>query len=542
MSNLQSCLDSIDDFVRAKMQAARTPGLVLALTDGAATMRVTPLGRCDLESGAEVTAATRFEIGSIGKCFTAIALVQSAEAGELDLQAPVTDYLPWLEFGSSQIPISIHHLLTHTAGLPEGFDFSPDALAEVWALRLLEPGAPPGTHFHYSNVGYKILGLVLEAVVGRPYPEVIAKRILDPCGMADTTAVITHAVRPSLARGYQSLYDDRPFHPDYPLVPAAWVETDTGDGSIVSTAEDMARFGRVLLNRGRTAGGQLLSTAGFDRLTQPVIAGDEDWHYAYGLVVFEEDGCAHIAHGGDMPGYEASLRLDLTSGLGLVLMMTTPAVRGIPAPVMQMLRAVRQGRPAEPLPAIPDPHEIDDAAALAGTYRMGDDYFTLTAADGGLYMERGGEKIQLENGGGGCVHVPSPDFDRFPLRFGRVPVGEGEPAGPVVEAFHGPHWYVGECHAGPEDFTTPPSWPTFCGHYRAHNPWLSNFRVVLRKDRLIMIDATGEEETLTPLGAAEFRLGDELLSPERLCFDWVSEGRALRANLSGGYYYRFFTQ
>jgi hypothetical protein len=79
------------------------------------------------------------------------------------------------------------------------------------------------------------------------------------------------------------------------------------------------------------------------------------------------------------------------------------------------------------------------------------------------------------------------------------------------------------------------------GHYRSHNPWLSNFRVVLRKGALALIRPTGSEEPLIPLAGGVFRIGDEERSPDRIRFDTVLDGRALRADLSGCPYYRTFT-
>ena len=89
--------------------------------------------------------------------------------------------------------------------------------------------------------------------------------------MTASEPAITNALRPRLAVGYASLYDDRPAHPSHPLVPATWLETESGDGSLASTPEDMAVYLRMLLNRGRGAD-RLLSEAGFAAMTQRIIA------------------------------------------------------------------------------------------------------------------------------------------------------------------------------------------------------------------------------------------------------------------------------
>jgi CubicO group peptidase (beta-lactamase class C family) len=87
-------------------------------------------------------------------------------------------------------------------------------------------------------------------VTGKSYAQLVWDNILAPLEMHHTFAITTNQLRPKMAVGYRYLFDDRPHHPCHPLVPAAWVETNSGDGSIVSNAEDMAKFARMLLNEG----------------------------------------------------------------------------------------------------------------------------------------------------------------------------------------------------------------------------------------------------------------------------------------------------
>ena len=249
----------LDRYIERQMAADNTPGLALALTDRERTLRVATYGFADLAARTPVTPDTLFEIGSIGKSFTSLALLREHEAGNLDLQAPVARYLPWFEVRSAFPPITVHHLLSHTAGIIAGTDPTPGVEYQVWALRETEAATAPGTSFHYSNVGYKALGLVLERLTGQGYGDAIRSRVLTPLGMTASEPAITNALRPRLAVGYVSLYDDRPAHPSHPLVPATWLETESGDGSIASTPEEMAVYLRMLLNRGRGAQDRLLS-------------------------------------------------------------------------------------------------------------------------------------------------------------------------------------------------------------------------------------------------------------------------------------------
>ncbi len=389
MTDLQPAFDRLDQFVARKMRECSTPGMVIALTDRERLLRVATYGFADVAAQAPVTPDTLFEIGSDGKAFTAIAVLQQIEAGRIDLHAPVTRYLPWFQVRSAYAPITIHHLLSHTAGIIAGTDTSPDGRHEVWMLRETEAASPPGEHFHYSEVGYKTLGLVLEELLGRPYGEIIREQILDPLGMDATDPAITHETRRRLAVGYAPLYDDRPRHRSHPLMPAPWLETDTGDGCLAATAADMAAYLRMLLNRGRGPRGRILSEAGFDLLTSPISEPWKGQFYGYGLITTQVDGWKTLMHGGDMPGFLSSWRADADNGLGAAVFMNGPFASGVAIFALRLLRAAVRGEELPPLPEESDPTAVDNAADYAGTYRAGDKSFTLVAEGGRLILQRG---------------------------------------------------------------------------------------------------------------------------------------------------------
>src|SRR5215467_3440489 len=112
MIELDTVCARLESAIRKQMDAQNIPGLALALTDRTQTLWVTTRGYADLKAKIPVTEDTRFAIGSIGKSFTSIALLQEHEAGRLDLDQPVTRYLPWFKVQSRYEPITIHHLLT----------------------------------------------------------------------------------------------------------------------------------------------------------------------------------------------------------------------------------------------------------------------------------------------------------------------------------------------------------------------------------------------------------------------------------------------
>ena len=181
-------------------------------------------------------------------------------------------------------------------------------------------GRRPGERFHYSDLGYQTLGLVIEAVEGRPYPEAVRTRVLEPLRMTATEPAIIHDIRPRLAVGYAYLHDDRIGYPGRPLAPATWVETATADGAIASTAGDIAALARMLLRRGEGPDGRLLSEASFARMAKPHARSMTGYGYGYGLATRVLGGRTFLGHGGGMIGYLSALQVDPAAELAAVIL------------------------------------------------------------------------------------------------------------------------------------------------------------------------------------------------------------------------------
>ncbi len=317
---------------------------------------------------------------------------------------------------------------------------------------------------------------------------------------------------------------------------------NAGDCCLACTAGDLARFARMLLNRGQGPDGPLLSAASCDLLVSEPMETPYGFSYGYGLEVHQREGIAHVGHGGGMPGYEAFMLIDTHHGLGVTLLSTTPPIgaRDLAWTVLDLWRRAYLGQSTDSVDlSLPDPTSVENAADYAGVYRGDRKTLTLSGEKGRLLLHHQGARVVLEVRGEDRFYVYHPDFDRFLLTFGRAPAGEDTP-GEVVEACHGADWYAGDRYAGPRTFEYPLEWDAYPGHYRSHIPWQTNFRVVLRKGALWLVRPAGSEEPLTPLGEGVFRIGDEI-SPERLRFSQLVKGQALCASYSGSDYYRFFT-
>ena len=540
MTSLETAQQEISRYVEQRMTEVNMPGLALGITDREELLQVATFGRADLASGKPVEPDTMFEIGSIGKSFTNVALMQLRDEGRLDPNAPVSRYLPWFEVQSDHAPITVHHLMTHTSGLVTGTDIGPHGLFEAWALRDRRTGTAPGEYFRYSNVGYKTLGFLLEEVDGRSYQEAIQARVLDLLGMRHSHPVIGFETRKRAAVGYRSFYDDRPEHREHGLVPALWTEYGVGDGCQACTAGDMTTYLRMLMNGGVGPLGRLMSEDSFRLMTQRAIATGQ-WggaHYGYGLILADIDGHAYLGHGGSSTGFVAGMVADLDDGIGVVVLINgyvqSYGAVDMAMHIVRLLRAGLHQQEMPPHPSIADPERVGNAGDYAGSYDSAKERIVLTVQGERLNLEWRGVNVVLQRRGKDTFYVPHADLEHFLLEFAR----EGDR---VVEAFLGPDWYASEGYSGPRSFDYPPEWDGFTGHYRTYNFGLTNFRVVLRKGSLLLVYPAGGHERLVPLEDGQFRIGEDPRSPETIRFDAVASGRALRAVYSGCPYYRTYT-
>ncbi len=523
----------LDEFIARHMQEVGAPGMTLALANREGALRISQYGLADVKTGTKVGPATMFEIGSISKSFVALAVVQIAEEGKLDLNKPVASYLPWLKIDSKFAPFTASHLLSHTAGL------SGVPLLMRVAANTLKVGSEPGTRFVYSNIGYVLLGFLLEAVDKRPLAEILRKRVLEPAGMNTSEPVITNAVRERMAIGYAPMHEDRPFPLRGKLAEAPWIEVPEAAGSVASTPADMAMYMRMLLNRGAGARGRVVSEKGFDLLVKPSIKAPfrgEDSNYALGLWVNNADDQLLLRHTGGMVAFSSAMFVDVKNGIGAFASVNASLGGYRPVAVtkyaLDLLKAAERGEDFPPMPPpLPSPAVIKNAADYSGTFTSANGKKLVLSADGErLTLEHNGQRIVLEQAGRDRFIVKHPDFELYSLLFGRE-------KGLVVEASYGPEWWTNEKYSGPKTFEYPAEWNAFIGRFRSDSPWYGSTRVVLRKGRLTLEG----EVPLVQIEPGVFGFEGDTSALERITFDTIVDGRAFHANYSGIDFYRTFT-
>jgi CubicO group peptidase (beta-lactamase class C family) len=507
---------AIGAMVERYMSDMNAPGLTLAVADRNETLLTGAFGFSDPDRREPVQPEQLFHIGSITKSFVGIALLQLRDEGQIDLHAPVSRFLPWLRIEPRDV-ITTHHLLTHSSGLPSWvpvFPSDPDARHVA--------GFTPGAHFHYCNLGYAILGHLIEALDGRPWPESIRARIFKPLGMHASEAVIGPELRARTVESHIPYRDELPYPRRGRLARAPQIVFDSAAGSISSTPHDMGLYLRMLASRGRP----LLSEAAFAELTKPhVPTGSPDEAYGYGLFVNKLDEHRVVRHTGGMVSFMSAMHVDLDDGVGAFASVN--AQQGYrPNPVtLFAIRAIRASTAKKPLPELPPPNppaKIADAAQLAGVYTSPEgERLELVAEGESLFLMHDGKRLPIELATG-QHYVQHPDFELYPLHFER----EQEK---VLSVAHGSRWWMSPHYSGERSFAVPDAWRAFTGHYRSEDPWMGSMRIVARQGKLWV----GGTTPLRQVDAITFRFADSGHNPEWIRFLDIVQGKAQHVKLSG---------
>jgi len=250
----------LDEYLQAAHEVWSFHGAALVAKDGKVLLKK-GYGMASIELGVPSSPKNKYLIGSITKQFTALAIMQLVEKGLVDLEAPITKYLPDYpkETGDK---VTIHHLLRHSSGVPSYTDDAelmgrrtmPGSLEEILAVFKDEPlDFEPGSQYQYSNSGYALLGMVIEAASGKSYEDYIKENIFDVIGMANSGYAHHDLIIPDRAVGYTEGDNDELINAY--VVHASW---PFSAGALYSTVEDMLLWDQALYTE------KLLSKASLD--------------------------------------------------------------------------------------------------------------------------------------------------------------------------------------------------------------------------------------------------------------------------------------
>ena len=282
-----------DSYVNGLAPAKHFRGTIVAERDGHVLVEKS-YGEAVEEWQVPNSAETKFEIASLSKQFTAAAILQLADAGKLNVEDPVSKYYP--DSPPAWKGMTIHHLLTHTSGLPEnewenfykGKATPYTTEEQVKTFRDRPLGFPPGTAWKYRNTEYYLLAYIIEKLSGESYASYLAHHIFEPLKMTHSGFATMAAIVPQMAEGYSREGDllQRREYFDRSM--------ETGAGGIYTTADDMLRWNNGLDSPG------LLSTKGLDFMFTPHPPGN----YGAGWFI-ESSPRLKIYHEGGDPGFAA---------------------------------------------------------------------------------------------------------------------------------------------------------------------------------------------------------------------------------------------
>ena len=305
----------VSNYVQSEMQRQHIPGVALLVSRGGKIVQAQGFGLANVELQVPVKPETVFQSGSVGKQFTATAVMMLVEEGKVGLSDPLTKYFP--DAPATWKEVTVRELLSHTAGFgdyPDKFNFRKD-WTEPEMLKLVEgiPLAyPPGTKWEYSNLGYMTLGILIHRVTGEFYGDFLQQRIFHPLDM-QTTRIISEAdIIPNRSAGYRLVKGE--------LKNQEWVApkvNTTADGSLYFSILDLAKWDAALYTE------KLLKRSSLDQMWTPAKLKNGQPNkagYGFGWEMEERHGHHVVGHTGSWQGFKTAIARYVNDQLTVVVL------------------------------------------------------------------------------------------------------------------------------------------------------------------------------------------------------------------------------
>lgn len=305
---------AVDSYIQSEMEKRHIPGLALLVVREGQIVKSQGYGFSNLELQVTVKPETIFQSGSMGKQFTATAIMMLVEEGKISLDDPLTRFFP--DGPPAWKNVKIRHLLSHTGGFtdyPKDFDFRRD-YTEDQLLKIVEGIAlayPPGSGWAYANLGYLTLGIVIHRVTGQFYGDFLHDRIFQPLGM--NTRIISEAdIIPNRAAGYRLVQGQ--------LKNQEWVSptlNTTADGALYFNILDLAKWDAALNTE------KLLKRSSLDLMWTPVTLNGgqpNSGHYGFGWFIKDAHGHRVIEHEGEWQGFNTNISRYVDDKLTVVVL------------------------------------------------------------------------------------------------------------------------------------------------------------------------------------------------------------------------------
>jgi CubicO group peptidase (beta-lactamase class C family) len=367
---------ALEQLVRKEQRDKRLPSVAAAIVREGELAWETAVGTADVGAGREATPDTQYRLGSITKSFTAAAIMQLRDAGKLDLEDTLDRHVE----GAAHAP-TLRRLLSHTSGLQRETQddawlharFAPvPELLET--LDRAEGVLPPGARFHYSNLAFALLGVVVERASGMPYPDYVRARLLEPLGLTRTSfdpdgdAAVGY-----LVQAYVEGVTD-----EAPVETGAWIAA----GQMWGTVRDLCRWAAFLAEPDEAV---LARSTVEEMRTVQSMADHIRWTSGYGLgLQLLRDGERILAgHGGSMPGFIAGVYVSPADGVGVGVLTNSSTAR-LAQLALKLVAETVERWPAPPKPWQVDEPPPDEVVPLLGIWFMEGDQVVFRWRDGKL--------------------------------------------------------------------------------------------------------------------------------------------------------------
>ena len=376
MSTPEPLAAELEQLVRKEQREKRLPSVTVSvMRDGELVWQIA-VGAADVETGREATPATQYRLGSITKTFTAAAVMQLRDEGGLDLEDTLDKHVE----GAKHAP-TIRRLLSHTSGLQR------ETHDDAWLQRRFadvdelldtldraEGVLPPGARFHYSNLAFALLGILVERVSGIPYAQYVETKLLRPLGLEQTS----FEPREDAATGYLV----------QPYVEGVWTEAPVGTGAWISagqlwgTVPDLARWAAFLASPDES----ILRRETVEEMRTVQSLDDHlRWTRGYGLgLQLIRDGERILAgHGGSMPGFIAGVFVSPSDKIGVAGLTNSSGARLV-AFLEKLVSATVDKWPVPPKPWRVEDAPPADVVPLLGIWFMEGDEIIFRWREGRL--------------------------------------------------------------------------------------------------------------------------------------------------------------
>jgi CubicO group peptidase (beta-lactamase class C family) len=360
---------NIDRYVAAEMAREHIPGLALGIYRRGEIVRAQGYGLANVELDAPVKPQTVFQSGSIGKQFTATAIMMLVEEGKVRLDDSITKYFD--RAPDIWKPVQVRNLLSHTSGIAEyesdartkpgapfylHLDYTEDQLFDKIAE--LPMDFRPGEKWRYTNTNYVLLGMMIRRVTGEFYGDFLAQRIFKPLGMTATRIISEADIIPNRSSGYQLVKGE--------LKNQDWVSpsfNSTADGALYFNVPDLARWDAALYT------GKLLSKSSFDQMWTVFPLNDgkpNPGKYGFAWAIDSINGHRVLQHGGAWQGFTTYIARYVDDGLTVVVLTNLDAGHSRPEKIAHTVAGMIDPALTPPKLAPVQDLEPDETAFLRG--------------------------------------------------------------------------------------------------------------------------------------------------------------------------------